>query len=177
MKNNTIKTVNIFDYMYLLDKPIIIGLLGDDNIGKSTLAKQISKLIPNTVATPLAKPVKEIAMMFGYKENLKRIEPRQRKLLEEITRIGMKFDRSIWFDKYVEEINYKMMMFGKNVFIINDARYDSISVLLSNKYQYREYIITKENRDTIQDTIIEDVIKMVDEQLRTIRGADMLWDF
>jgi deoxyadenosine/deoxycytidine kinase len=147
---------------HIINEPIVISITGKHGVGKSTFAKKLAEYYPHAVVMSLAEPVKKIAGEFGYLEEYKRTDPKHRKLLEDITRIGMDFNIDLWGEKLIKNIYHKGMYSGYNIFIIDDSQYNNITIFLNEHYKhFMEYEFKRNLEDNIFKDIYSTIIKII----------------
>lgn len=158
---------------YIIDNPIVISFTGEHGEGKTTIAYELMKKYKHSTVVSLATPVKTIAYMFGYREDEKRTNSKNRTLLEEITMAGFNYDADFWTNKLTEEIHHRLMYDQTTIFFIDDSQYWQISKSLSEKYKYfREYTFTRENKQSIIDDIDEYIINIINDDFITVHGLE-----
>lgn len=109
----------------------IIGLTGRIGSGKSTIAKEIVKLVPNAKVTSFAGPVKTIAKtVFGW-DGAK--DERGRRLLQVIgTDAGRAYNQDIWVHMMQTQLGLLLAQ-GIPLVIIDDLRFDNEAEALKNR--------------------------------------------
>jgi energy-coupling factor transporter ATP-binding protein EcfA2 len=152
---------------YLIDNPIVISFTGKHGEGKTTLANELADKYKHSRVLSLAEPVKKIAYMFGYKEEDKRSNDKNRLLLEHITDVGFAYDKDIWTNDMIDRIHHNLMYNQVTIFFIDDSQYEEISNSLANKYKYfKEYTFTRDKK--------EEIIKDIDNFIMNIIHDDFI---
>lgn len=109
----------------------IIGLTGRIGSGKSTIAKEIVKLVPNARVSSFAGPVKTIAKtVFGW-DGAK--DDKGRRLLQVIgTDAGRAYDENIWVHMMQTQLGILQAQ-GVELVVIDDLRFDNEAEALMNR--------------------------------------------
>ena len=103
----------------------IIGLCGRAKVGKSTTARAIEELSKHRYEVwkiPFAKPVKEIAMQFGWDGQK---DERGRRLLQLIgTEVGRGYNPNIWIEKWEAAVD-PLIKRGGCLVLVDDVRFQN----------------------------------------------------
>lgn len=161
-------------YMYLMNSPIIIGLWGENNVGKSKMSIEICKQYDNSRTISLAYPAKVIASMFGYNDSMRKTDEKHRRLIKEVTRIGFEFNENIWLEQSISRINHEHLGLGVNLFIADDMRYQRMEEGLARKFPYLWYEVTERNRYTLLEQICKDIDNLIKTELLKTKAGKII---
>jgi nucleoside-triphosphatase THEP1 len=159
----------------MLEKPIIVYFKGDNGIGKTTICKKLEQSISNSKHISLARPVKKIAMEFGYREIMKREGDKHRELLEKITELGTWFNERLWLDIFDKTVSYETTFHSNMIIFVNDMRYDYIEEEIKKEYTTLGYTLDINNREILYNIVMRDIENVVKESLKQTRFGGIVY--